>query len=84
MPPKRASDDERGYFHRVAEGSGAREDDAPPRSLSEMFRRLDSIRRSAGSLARAGVPGEDESELRSHMPVYERWKEIRARGAERR
>lgn len=80
MAPKRASRDERAYFRRIAEQNAALGDETPPASLAEMFDRLAAIRARLGPLARAGIAGEDESELRSHLRLVERWKEIRSRG----
>lgn len=77
---KRATAEERAYFGRVAAGSGPLPDEQPPASLAEMFRRLEAIRRSAGPLARPGQTGEDDSELRSHLRLYEKYREIRSRG----
>jgi hypothetical protein len=45
-----------------------------------MFDRLERIRSRLGSAAAAGVSGEDESELRSHLRLVERAQEIRSRG----
>jgi hypothetical protein len=81
VPADRASEAERAYLARVAAQSRALEDERPPASLAEMFDRLDAIRRAHGALAQPGIPAEDESELRSHLRLYERWRELQRRGA---
>lgn len=80
MAPKRASRDERAYFRRIAAQSAALDDETPPASLCEVFDRLAAIRARLGPLAEPGVAGDDESELRSHLRLLERWKEIRSHG----
>jgi predicted ArsR family transcriptional regulator len=68
---ERASVAEREYFQRVAAASAALADESPPASLAETFERLERIRVELGVLAEAGVDGEDEDELRSHLRLYE-------------
>jgi hypothetical protein len=76
-----ASRAERDYYRRIGEKSRRLEDATPPRSLEEMFNRLEEMRRRLGALTVPGLSGEDESELLAHLRLYERWKEIRRRGA---
>jgi hypothetical protein len=83
MEPRRASAGDRRHFERVAEASGPLPDDAPPRSLEEVFERLDAVRRTLGAASRPGVAGEDESELEAHLRVLRRGREIGAGGAKR-
>lgn len=83
MDSRRASRSERAHFERVAAASGALPEDAPPRSLAEVFERLEAIRRELGDAARPGVAGSDESELEAHLRVWRRGQEITARGAKR-
>jgi hypothetical protein len=77
----RASSADRAHFRRIAEASGPLPEDAPPRSLLEVFERLDAIRSTLGAAAQAGVTGEDEAELEAHLRVLRRGREIGARGA---
>jgi hypothetical protein len=77
----RASHADRAHFRRIAEANGPLPDDVPPRSLVEMFERLDVIRRTLGAAARTGMTGEDEAELEAHLRVLRRGREIGARGA---
>jgi uncharacterized protein YbjT (DUF2867 family) len=80
MAAKRPSDAERAHFRRIAEANAAEADEAPPRSLAELFERLDALRRTLGRWADPGVAGEDESELEAHVRVRER---LRGRGGAR-
>lgn len=80
MSARRVSDADRAHFRAVAEASGPLPEDAPPRSLAELFDRLETLRRTLGSLAEPGVAGEDLSELEAHLRVLRRGKEISRRG----
>jgi len=77
----RASHADRAHFRRIAEANRPLPEEAPPRSLIEMFERLDAIRNMLGAAAQAGVTGEDEAELEAHLRVLRRGREIGARGA---
>lgn len=81
MGSRRASRADREHFRRIAEASGPLPEDAPPRSLDELFERLDAIRRTLGSAAEPGASGADEAELEAHLRVLRRGREIRAGGA---
>jgi hypothetical protein len=83
METRRASRAERRHFERIAAASGALPEDAPPRSLAEVFDRLDAIRRTLGDAARPGVAGSDESELEAHLRVLRRGREVGPGGAKR-
>jgi hypothetical protein len=83
MKPPLVSEADREHFRAIAEANGPLPDDAAPRSLAEMFDRLDAIRRSLGPAAQPGRAGEDESELESHLRVWRRGLEIRGRGENR-
>lgn len=83
MSHRRASEADRAYLRRVAKGLEPLGDERPPASLEEMFDRLEALERSLGELAKPGLVGEDEAELRSHLRIYERAREIAARGAKR-
>jgi hypothetical protein len=78
---KRASRADRAHFQRIADANGPLPEDAPPRSLIEVFERLDEIRRTLGAAAQPGVAGEDEAELEAHLRVLLRGREIAAGGA---
>ena len=81
MGSKRASRGDREHFRRIADASGPLPEDAPPRSLVELFERLDAIRRTLGIAALPGAAGEDEAELEAHLRVLRRGREIGAGGA---
>ena len=81
MGSRRASRADREHFRRIADASGPLPEDAPPRSLVELFERLDAIRRSLGVAALPGATGEDEAELEAHLCVLRRGREIGAGGA---
>jgi hypothetical protein len=81
MGPRRASAAEREHFRRIAEASAPLPEDAPPSSLDELFERLEAIRRTLGGAAVPGVQGDDASELETHLRVWRRGQELRARGA---
>lgn len=83
MESRRASRAERAHFERIAAANAALPEDAPPRSLAEVFERLEAIRRRLGAAARPGVIGEDESELEAHLRVLRRGREIGRGGAKR-
>jgi hypothetical protein len=83
MSGSRASDADRAYFRRLAEASGPLDDEAPPNSLDELFERLARMRSQLGPLGIPGAPGEDESELMSHLRIYQRWSELRGRRSQR-
>jgi hypothetical protein len=83
MSAPRVSDADRAHFRAVAEASGPLPEDAPPRSLAELFDRLDAMRRALGPLAQPGVAGEDLAELEAHLRVLRRGKEIGRRGTQR-
>lgn len=83
MPPKRASRADRAHFERVAAASVALAEDEPPRSLAEVFDRLEAIRRTLGAAARPGLVGEDDSELEAHLRVFRLGREIGADGTRR-
>ena len=76
----RASHADREHFRRIAEASGPLPEDAPPRSLLEMFERLETIRLTLGAITQPGVMGESESELEAHLRVLRRGRELGARG----
>lgn len=76
MPASRVSEADRAHFRAIAEASGPLPEDAPPRSLAELFDRLEAMRRALGPLAQPGVAGEDASELDAHLHVLRRGKEI--------
>jgi hypothetical protein len=81
MGSRRASRADREHFRRIAEANGPLPEDAPPRSLIELFERLEAIRRTLGPAALPGADGEDEAELEAHLRVLRRGREIGARGA---
>ena len=81
MGSKRASRRDREHFRRIGDASGPLPEDMPPRSLVELFERLDAIRRTLGVATLPGVAGEDEAELEAHLRVLRRGREIGARGA---
>ena len=81
MGSKQASRADREHFRRIAAASGPLPEDAPPRSLLELFERLASMRRALGAAAHPGIAGEDESELEAHLRVLRRGRELGARGA---
>jgi hypothetical protein len=83
MESRRASPADRAHFERIAAASGTLPEDTPPRSLVEVFERLDAIRRELGDAARPGIAGSDESELEAHLRVLERGREITSGGAKR-
>jgi hypothetical protein len=83
MAGSRVSEADRAHFRSVAAASLPLPDDRPPRSLAEMFERLEIIRRRLGPAARPGVVGEDESELEAHLRVLRRGREIADRGTKR-
>ena len=83
MERSRASRADRAHFERIGAASGALPEDAPPRSLAEVFDRLDAIRRTLGDAARPGLVGEDDSELEAHLRVLRRGREIGADGTQR-
>lgn len=83
MERTRASADERRHFERIAEASGPLPEDAPPRSLEEVFERLETVRRTLGAACVPGVAGEDASELEAHLRVLARGREVGAGGAKR-
>jgi hypothetical protein len=79
MTPRRPSAAEREHFRRIAQANAAAVAEAlPPASLREMFDRLEELHRALGRFARAGVEGEDLSELEAHVRVMQR-----LRGADR-
>ena len=80
MVRPRVSESDRAHFRAIGAVSGPLPEDGPPRSLVEMFERLDAIRRSLGPAARPGLAGEDEAELEAHLRVLRRGQEIRQRG----
>jgi hypothetical protein len=47
--------------------------------MSEVFDRLEGIRRAIGRFAESGLNGDDQEELASHARIRERWKAIHAR-----
>ena len=80
MVRPRVSESDRAHFRAIGAASGPLPEDGPPRSLVEMFERLDAIRRRLGPAARPGLAGEDEAELEAHLRVLRRGQEIRQRG----
>ena len=80
---RRASAQDRAYFERIARQNRTLEDAQVPGSLSEMFDRLEHIRRTLGRLAVPGVEADDEGDLASHRAFLERVREIGRRGANR-
>jgi hypothetical protein len=84
MTPRRPTAAEREHFRRIAEANRAEAAEVtPPASLSEMFDRLEALHRALGPFARAGVEGEDLSELDSHVRVVQRLRSA-DRGGSRR
>jgi hypothetical protein len=83
MGPPRVTDADRAHFRAIAAASRPLPEDAPPRSLTEMFERLDAIRKTLGPAAQPGLTGEDESELESHLRMLRRAREIGLRGTKR-
>jgi len=79
----RASQADREYFARVARQSRALEQESAPASLAEMFDRLDRIRQTLGSLARPGLPEDEEGDLASHLARIARMRTVRRGGAQR-
>ena len=80
---RRASASDRAHFDRVGAASAALPEDVPPRSLEEVFERLDAIRRTLGAAARPGLAGDDASELEAHLRLRQRGREIEANGTQR-
>lgn len=70
MAPRRPTAAEREHFSKIAKANAeAESESSPPGSLSEMFDRLEALHRTLGRFARAGLDGEDLSELESHVRV---------------
>ncbi len=76
----RASHADRAHFQRIADANRPLPEDIPPRSLLEVFDRLEAIRRTLGAATQPGVAGEDEAELEAHLRVLRRGREIGAGG----
>jgi len=76
MSVPRVSEADRAHFRAIAEANGPLPEDAPPRSLAELFDRLEAMRRALGSLAQPEVAGEDPSELEAHRRVLRRGQEL--------
>ncbi len=71
MPARPPSEAERAHFRRIA-ANDADDQACAPRSLEELFERLDTLRQALGRWAEPGIEGEDESELAAHLRVHQR------------
>lgn len=78
---KKASDQDRAYFARVARQAGILKWASAPESLAEMFARLEQIRAAHGPLAEPGIDRESEGDLQSHLAFLARVRMIREREA---
>jgi hypothetical protein len=83
MASKRATAEDRAYFARIGEENRSLREAEVPRSLAEMFDRLEDIRRTLGPLSEPGLDVDGEGDLASHRAFLERVGEIRRRGANR-
>jgi hypothetical protein len=72
MSVKPPSDAERAHFRRIADANAMETDQVAPRSLTEVFERLEALRQRLGRWADPGIEGEDESELNAHLRVLRR------------
>ena len=79
---ERASPEDRSYFERIALANERLEESPVPRSLAEMFDRLERVRRLHGPLARPGVDGDDEGDLSAHLAFLEKVRRARSRGTD--
>lgn len=73
---EQASSSERDYFRRIAIQNSELPHGNPPKSLLEMFERLESIKLHAGELSEAGQPGTDTGDLQSHLDYLKRLRNI--------
>ena len=78
----RATASDRAYFERVRQQSEQLDEPAVPASLAEMFERLEAIRRIHGSLAEAGVEGDGDGDLASHLAYLSRLRRIGSGGTD--
>ncbi len=69
---KHASPSEQGYFRRVALQNHKLPVEQPPRSIAEMFERLESLRDRLGHLAQPGQSGSAAGDLDSHLEYLKR------------
>jgi hypothetical protein len=79
MVPRRPSEAERAHFRRIA-ASSADEAEGAPRSLVELFERLEALHRTLGRWAEPGTEGDHESELAAHIRVRQHLSMGSARG----
>lgn len=69
---KHASASEQDYFRCVALQNQELPDDQPPRSVEEMFERMESLRNRLGHLAQPGQSDSSVGDLNSHLEYLKR------------
>ncbi|MEB2345620.1 MAG: hypothetical protein OZ948_12855 [Deltaproteobacteria bacterium] len=77
---ERATDAERAYWRKLAEASERlRDGETAPASMSEVFRRMESLRARLGVLAEPGLAPDDEQALAESVRLHARWRAKEAR-----
>ncbi len=69
---------DREYMRRIGEQKRALEDAVLPRSLAEVFDRMEAIERRLGDWAKPGVAGGSEGDLAAHLAFVERKRRSKA------
>ena len=80
----RATETQHAYFQRIARANRTPTGDTRPRSLREMFKRLDAMRRTHGKLANPGIAVPDpDGDLQSHLAMLRHMRAVlKRRGSE--
>lgn len=81
MEKPRVSKTDRAAFARLAKASEVVCDEAPPRSISEVFDRLEAIRNALGRGSEPGLPPDEDAEIAELLRIRRRFLAGGRRGA---
>jgi hypothetical protein len=81
MTRPRVTRADRAVFERLGQANAAVRDELPPRSMAEVFDRMEAIRSALGRWAEPGLPPDDEGALAELLRIREKFLAKRRRGA---
>ena len=81
MTRPRVTRADRTYFERLGQANEAVRDEVPPRSMSDVFDRMEAIRSALGRWSEPGLPPDDDRAIEELLRIREKFLAKGRRGA---